>query len=170
MDPEVTEPMQDEEAAGARTDNGSLLSRIRERRAQLQEERHLDLDIPGYDGMLVARYRPLPWDEVKKIGEKVEKSKNPRKELYAMADVLVRACDSIWFRDPETNELRPVQSGEPVRYDDRLAEALGFTADSARQVLLATFNNDLAVTAHHMEAAEWMQASDVEVNEDLLGE
>lgn len=156
----------------AAPDDGSLLSRIKARRRELQKTRTLDLEIAGYDGMLVARYKPLAWDVVKKIGEKVEKSKHPRKELYAQADVIARACDAIYFKDDEGN-LRDPKSGQdvPVRYDDVLADILDLNgADTARKVVIQTFDNDLALTAHHNELAEWMQASDSEVDEELLGE
>lgn len=161
------------EAAGSNP--GSLAAQIKEKRQELSQARHLDLEIPGYNGLLVARYVPVDWDEMKKIAEKVERSKNPRKELLAHADTLIIACDEIFAR--QDGELVPLHKAfglpdaEPVGYDDRLAGCLDIAdATTARQVLLRTFENDLAVTAQHNVVAEWMQESRQEDDEDFLGE
>lgn len=168
------EEVEQEIASGAAETNGSqpsggLIDALRARREELQKERHLDLDVPGYRGLLVVRYKPIDWDWLKKIGERADRNYHPRKELMAMVDVLVKSCDSVWTRDQ--GELKPVDpEGAIVRFDEQLAAILGFESQSARKTLLATFNNDLAVTAQYNTVSEWMQNVDLEVDEELLGE
>jgi hypothetical protein len=159
----------------------SHLERFRTLRAERVVEKHTDLEIPGYGGELVCRYNPISWDELKRIGEKVEKMKHPRRELLGQADTLIAACEQFFVR--VKGELEPLDPDDPVaiRYDDRLAKALGFdaknsdgSAKTARQIVLETFglavNPELAVTAQHNELAEWMQGANQEADEELLGE
>src|SRR4051812_32253240 len=80
--------------------NESTLERLRAKRAEkAHEATPLELPIPGYDGELVCKYRPLTWGELKKIGEKVDKSKNPARELHAHCDTLILACEGFYVRE-----------------------------------------------------------------------
>ena len=44
----------------------AALARLREIRRKVGERITVDMDVPGYQGMLVARFGPLPWDVVEK--------------------------------------------------------------------------------------------------------
>jgi hypothetical protein len=115
-------------------------------------------DIQGYDGMLVARYRILTFDEARAIGDKNRRGQNnPRFLLYAMVDTLTEACEELLYRDAE-GKLIPLDQTKPVRYDRRLSEELGLGGENSRQILLALFSNDVAVMAHHEEVQEWMKS------------
>ncbi len=167
-----TEVMQTPEP---RTSGGaSALSELRKKREAIGQERRLKLEIPGYDGELVAVYKPIEWDRLKKVADKAEKSGAHRKELNAQADTIALACVTILGRKEGTDEmvpmheLYPAEFGDsPAVYDSRLAKALGFEADTARQCVLRLFNNDLAVTAHQNELGEWMQSSRIEDDESF---
>ena len=37
----------------------STVARLRARREELRAERHIDIEVPGYNGDLVVRYRPV---------------------------------------------------------------------------------------------------------------
>ena len=158
----------------AEVNPGSLAAQLREKYKNLQnQEGHYDCEIPGYNGILVARYKTVEWSLLKKLAKKVEKSRDDRKELYAHADTLVRACDEIYGKDKD-GKLIPLykvfpglEEGVPVKYDHQLVQAFGLTAKSARDTLLQLFNNDIAVTAHHNEVAEWMQDTSPEESEDF---
>lgn len=149
----------------------SPLDRIKGRRAELLEDRHVDLAIPGYGGDLVGRFRPVEWEQLRKIALRVDQSKDPRRELEGQATTLIRACRGIYIR--QDGELVPIGDDDlaPVRFDKRLAELLDIEgADTALGVLFEVFANDLAVTAVHNRLAAWMDRSDEEVAEELLGE
>lgn len=156
----------DEAGSRVEKEKDSLLAELRKRRESIGKDRYLDQDIPGYEGDLVCRYDPIPWDEAKRIADKLEKSSNPRKELYAQADVLIRACRE--FRIKISDKLVPLQEAfpelgdNPIKFDDRLAKALGFdlvSGSESRSACLRLFNNDMAVSAQHNVVMEWIQSS-----------
>ncbi len=146
------------------------LDRIKGRLEELRQERHTEIDIPGYGGELVVRYRPVKWEALREIARRVEQSKSPRRELDGQASTLIDACQEVLIR--VDGKLEPIDPAEvhPVRFDQRLAALLDFEAESAREVLYGTFNNDLAVVTVHNELAEWMADADEEVNETFVGE
>lgn len=169
---QIDENLEEEEESTE--EGGNLLANLREKRKEISEARHLDLEIPGYDGELIARYVPVEWDEVKKIGEKLNKSKNPRRELYAQADVLARCCDQILVRVKgklkSMGDVFPELGVERIAFDPNLAQALDFEINShspARSAVLQAFNNDMAVSAQHTEVMEWIQSSSREDDQDF---
>ena len=171
---EYVEDVVDEPQGQELPPGGSYLDRLRKRREQMvqsSQTAHRDIEVPGYpdDLKIVVRFRPLTWEVLKQIGQRVEKLRTARKELLGHADVLIRACDEILVRDK--GELKPIDpSGEPTRFEVKLAEMLGFEAKSARDVVFGLYMNDIAVTAAHNELAEWMPQSNADINEDLQGE
>lgn len=147
-------------------------SRLRELRQKLTETRELELEIPGYQGELVAVYRVLDWEEVRKIMRRVEskkgRSENDRRELYAQIDTLIAACNEIKYR--ASNGQLASFATHP-RWDQALAEILDIRdATTARAIVMATFNNDMAIMAHHGELYNWMVGENEEVGEEALGE
>lgn len=158
----------------ARNGDGTLLDGLRKKREGISKDRTMDLDIPGYDGELAVRYGIVPWDELKVIGEKAQESRARRKELMAHADTLIRACRTILLKNQTTGEMQPAneiikeyKDGEPVRFDERLAEMFKLDTKSARETLFAVFANDLAVTAQHNELGAWMQSSNNQDSQDF---
>jgi hypothetical protein len=161
-----------QETAEKKLSPDNLLTTLRSRRQEIGEAKSVDLEVPGYDGALVIRYGKVDWDELRRIAGKAQKSKSPRRELNAQADTLVAACQEVLIRVGE--ELLPIteafpeaDTGEPVRFDDRLAKALEFEAPNARAVVFGTYNNDLAVTLAHNDLTEWMRNSNQEEDEDF---
>jgi hypothetical protein len=145
----------------------SALDRIKARREDLRKERHLELEVPGYGGELVVRYRPVPWDGLREIARKVDRSNHPRKELNGQVDTLIAACDEVLIR--VEGDLQPIEDGQTTRFDG-LPDLLGYEATSARAAVFGLFNNDLAVVTAHNDLAEWMAGAEEEADEELLGE
>lgn len=163
--------------------DASMLTRLKAKRERIREERRLFLDVPGYGGEIVAEYRPLSWDTLNKIGTKAEKSKSDRKALMAHADTIATACVELHVQKPGDPSTRiPIGrmleagnagftwDGEPIRFDHQLARGFEFKATSARQAVFDLFNDEVAVTTHHNELAEWMQDTDVNDDEAFEGE
>lgn len=177
-DPTVRDEIADEVEAesNGHQPGGSALDRLRARRVELQKDRTTILDIPGWQGMLVGQFRPVPWDDLKKIAKRAEKmSNNPRVELIAQTDTILAATDMLMVREDgeltPMHELDEVDYPEPIRFDAKLAEILELgEVKSARNALWRVFNNDLAVTAFHNELMEWQRNADEEVDEEMLGE
>lgn len=173
----MTEPRENG-SGGAKAAPGSILDKIKTRRVELQRERHLDKDIPGYSGRLVARLNPVPWDDLKKISKKVEKLKdNPRVELISHTDTIIAATAQLLVREVPGGPLKPLhevegaESETPIGWDERLIKALDLPdAKSARGILWRVFSNDYAVTVFHNEFMEWQKEADPEADEELLGE
>jgi hypothetical protein len=155
----------------------SVMQRLREKRKSISERNEIDIDIPGYDGELVARYRLMEGHEFELIGKKVRRQfKSTADRLtYGSADTLIAACVNILIRGAD-DRLYPLGDliglpGEPIRYDDRLAEFLKFEANSARDVILGVFaNNELALAQHQVKFARWTSDTSKDVSEDFLGE
>lgn len=179
------EPVQPEEPTvespvSAAGEEESVLDRLKRRRDEIRAKSDIDMDIPGYDGELVAKFKRMPWEALKKIAENAEASRSSLKELFGHADVLATACEALYIRRQlpggesqltPLNELYHDDFGDvPVRFDPRLSTWLGLRIDgnpTARKVVLAVFNNDLAVTAMHNELGAWMQSSKNEEDRDF---
>lgn len=154
-----------------------LIGRLREKRRNIRKTRTLTLDVPGYGGEIVARYKALPWEVLKRIGEKAEKLKHPKKELIAHADTIAMACTGLFWREPGSTKLVPLgvvlRSESPdLTFADAavLADAFDFRAKNAREAVFGMINDEILVTAHHNEVAEWMQSAEREDDETFVGE
>lgn len=151
--------------------SATLLQQLRDRRQALVAGRTIDLDVPGYDGDLVVRYRFVPYEELAAAGEALAKVKDPRqREVFAACDTLARCADEVFLR--VGGELTPVsEDGVPVKFDDRLAEALGFDdPGSARLNVRETFAcNDYAVIAQAIEVSAWLQDGEANATEEAAG-
>lgn len=159
-------------------DAGSLMATLRARREALAAERRLELEIPGYAGLLVARYKPIEWEEASAISSKVIDSDDPRADLLGAADLLIACCEEMLTRNgdklvplsegPELEQsVRDVLGNQPVRYEERLAKAFGFEAEKARAVVLDLFRNDFAVIDQHREVLAWLRNANPQVDEDF---
>lgn len=147
----------------------SVLGGLRERRVEMQKERRKIMEIPGFDGDLYVEYRALAWEEVQEISERTRKALIKDRMLVGSMDTLITACTQVLIK--VNDKLKPLsETDEPIRYDEELATALGFTANSAREALQGTFNNDLAIVSQTVELTQWMEGERKEVDEKLLGE
>src|SRR5438093_471439 len=107
----------------------SVLAQLRELRTQLQQERHIDVDVPGYQGVLRARYRPLSYERLRAIAERTRKAPGTEagRELALAAESLIAACEVMLVRQNDGSYEPLEHGGTPVRYDEHLAEALAVT-------------------------------------------
>lgn len=167
-DQELLEEYVETDGDGKRS--GSLFEDLKRRRDQIGEERSILIDIPGYNGHLVARYKMVEWSQMRRIFRRMDKMKGDARELYAMCDVLITCCDELLYREKPDGEPQSLEEGRITRYDDFLAANLGFEAPNARAVVLGVFKNDLALAAHHSELVDWLQSSREDVDEEALGE
>jgi hypothetical protein len=145
-------PVAGEGARRLTEDQGSnpLLQRLRERYERAEEDSTLDLDIPEYGGLLVARFRRLKGDELDGLTADVENLLE-----YNIA-VLVEATVEVLARDKD-GTLQSLADDHPVLWDAELAGILGFEAESAREVLLKAFHGrDLIVRNFGDQVSLWM--------------
>lgn len=173
-DDQSGEPSAPVETNGNGVAPSSVIAQLRRRRAALQQERHIDLEVPGYDGMLLARYHPVAWERLQEINQRVEKTmrSNPRRELIAAVDVLINACECMLYREARGGNTAKVLGGDnPMRYDKRLAETMGVEGvATARDVLFGLYPDDLSITSTYVELMEWQGEGETEVDDELVGE
>jgi hypothetical protein len=146
--------------------SGSMMDRLREQHRKLAEQHTTELEIPGYSGELVARYRILDvQNELKKITLRVNREFKDMAEqaLYSTIDALILACEGLFYYDG--SKLRPLSesfgpSTPPVKYDHRLVEFLALELGeeaSARDVVFAAFGgNEPAIITHGQILSRWM--------------
>lgn len=152
-------------------------SQLRAKRDQLRREREpLVLALPGYGDSLIAKYRPLAFGELKKIGQRVEKmrqAQDEEAELKGFCDALIAACVGLYARvEGKLTPLEESLGGEgPVRFGDRrLAADLGIPEENlkARHVLREVFGGrDDLITQHYLQVDAWQSAATTEDDEDF---
>lgn len=169
--PAVSDILSQEE----RPSGDSLADRLRTKRKQAIEDTHADLPIPGYDRELWVRYRVLDSNEMARIGKNVKRQAKKEEDrlLLSAVDTLITACEGFFQSMDRTAEsLEPIVHNEhQLKYDEDLADFLGFTAGSARQVVMGVFaENDPQVIQHSVIVQRWMANTDYDVLSDILGE
>jgi hypothetical protein len=144
----------------------SQLDRLKERRRKAREDREpLELDIPGYGGELVAKYRVLDYDELEKLEEKglkMARAQEGEVKMKITIDTIAKACVGIFLR--EGDNLRPLNEvdskfgDEPVCYDERLAGAVGVDhGRKVRTLIREMFPTDLSIFSHLDRISNWME-------------
>lgn len=159
----------------------SVLDTLKQRHRQLQQDRYLDYPIPGYQEKLVVRFNPAPVDELRRIAKTTDKMKGGNPEFIGATDVLLHACQMVMVKDPEheladdtglvpLHRYPELDADEPIRFDERLAQALDLNAKKARGVVWSLFENNYAVMVCYAELMEWQGDTDSAVDRELLGE
>ena len=137
---------------------GSVLNDLRARAAQLAAQQTIDLEIPGYNGVLVARYGAVSISRIY--------AQNPDQLIPKWtvgADTLARALVGLYGRNA-AGVPEPLQHDVPTRFDDELVEMLGLhpAERSARAVLVAVCGGgelgESRVWAHYMQYQGWLMA------------
>jgi hypothetical protein len=153
----------------------SILASVRARAAQLQAQTTVDLALPGYDGKLVGRYRAV---SLPNVYGKNGQMRNPMGEDWGVgADALAVGLQGLYGLDPEGELVGLYASGDPARYDEELAQALGLSVPehTARAVLIAVMGGgalgESRVWAHFMQYQNWLAGgAGEEVAELAVGE
>lgn len=150
----------------------SILASIRQKREKLGAgSTPVTLDIPGYDGELLARYKWVPLRTLTRTAQQLSAMSEPTEQsINAAADSLVATCQEILIRvgdvvKPLAKDSLPITFGDP-----RLAEALGFQHQSeARENCKQVFRNEYAVIAQGAQVVEWLQDTTRKVDGQALG-
>lgn len=150
----------------------SFLGQLRQKRKELTEQKTLDLNVPGYDGHLVIRYKAISDKELELFGRQAQKDKSG---MAANSDLLIRACDDILVREDLEGVAEPLQPGVKTTFSSgTLGELLGTEANSAREEVAEIFspagNQPLAASQHAEAVINWLQGNYEEIDKQLLGE
>jgi len=171
---EIEEPVEILDAPnGSNGDAGSVLDAIRARRATIAAQHEYEMRLPRYGDQLVLVCKPAPASWLTRIRERMQ-SKNPERDYAVSADLLISVCIAVRGRRKPGGPLTDLDPDEPVRIDDRLAELLGFQAETARDVVRGLFHGapspEVAVVSAVNDYMEWSQGASDESDEELLGE
>jgi len=174
----MTDALANLEAEVAVEPNSSVLDAIKARRKELAGSKTLTLQVPGYGGHLLIKYKAVSEKELRPITQKVEKSLNSNKEssyLDLAADLLIKACDDVLVRETVDAEPEPInQQGATTFSTGTLNDYLGLEAKTAREEVFQLFSPDgsqpLAATQHAQAITSWLQGNLEEIDKQLLGE
>jgi len=185
--PETPEPKADRQYGGA-------LAGIAERHEKIRAEKHLDLQVPGYEGLIKLRYRLLPEKEMDRQAQRIEDAQRSgdRGSAASMeidAQLLVAMCAQIYVRDPEVDDWVVLEDKDgPVRLESRFAQYLrqaGVKVNDvrARDVALDFFSpredqdnpqsarvHPQAMEAHTNAIVLWHRGEKKSISRRLLGE
>jgi hypothetical protein len=173
-----TDPVEPDEVEVEEEDEATQLAKLRAQREEFAEDKTKDIDLPGYNGQIVIRYRRLDYEEIERIAKRVRKmreKRHPKASLYGQVDTLALACSDVLLR--KDGVLEPMHHGfpallgdGPTRWDGLARVVLPDDAkqpETAREAVLAVIPNPLAITPHHNELAIWMEAHRNEEDEDF---
>lgn len=158
---------------------GSLADRIRRQHREIKEAKYLNLRIPGPAG-IVVRFKPVGAKVIEKLGKK-KADERYGKLLTLALDVLARGCERVLIYAPDEpgadeDGLVPFEQvfdlgDEPIKLSDpRLAEALGETATSTREIIVAVYPTEEAIMLAFKRFDVWSADVTAEVDEGLEGE
>lgn len=146
------------------------LAKLRQQYAESGEDRRETIPIaPGrFDGNLAARYHPVEWSDTRKrIRKAAKRGLSEETELNYAAGQLVKACETILIRLEDGGEFVPLheavprwKDGPPVRYDSRLAEAIGIDVPagaSPASICRLVFKNPHALNDHYVTFDQWLR-------------
>jgi hypothetical protein len=151
----------------------SLKEGLRRQRQESVDTTFLDLPLPEYDNPeLVGRYRMVDPKELAAMGDRLKREFKNRTELvtFGAIDSIIIACEGLFARMPGQKELIPLDAEIPMTYDTRLADYLGFEAETARDALIQCFGGNIyAIIDHNIKITRWMGNRKADLT-DGLGE
>lgn len=165
---------QDGEGDEVVTEQPDAYAGLRRMRNAISEDKDKDIDIPGYHGRLVAKFRKVGHEEVERVNRRVADLRdkhNPNAALIGQCDVLVTALIGVYLRKDlnKRDEMEPLSigygengSGEAswldtarvVLDDDKQLPESATPRDAVRAVI----GNDLAIAPFHMEYVAWARS------------
>ena len=178
---------------------GSVLDQLRERRQKLAQEsaESLTLDVPGYGGRLVARYR-FPEAGYQPIVRALARAQAPgrgqgsKADLDANCDLLVTCCETLLGRDEggtlvdlEANASLDESNPPALRFGPHLAQLFGIEVPeglksparfvvrhvfSPRAAATGVYDGDIALMTQAGQVMAWLAGQETELGEEFVGE
>lgn len=175
------------EGIGTSLDSAQSLTLLQEAQKKRQaRERTLFLDVPSWNGDLIAEYRVVPPEDLKRIAEgALRRARNGSPEP-AENDVsmIVAACVGLYMKNPEDGQRVALEDEFGIVKFNRIAHMLGKDDEikdnrTAVRYLMSERDenggwtpNVLAISLHANAIAKWTKdpsKRDIDVDE-LLGE
>lgn len=178
----MTEPSPEAPQATTPAVEASIIGGLRQSRSKIGAgSKPLYLDVPGYDGKLVLRFKWIPFRELSSTSRSLSQiTELTTQAVAAAADTVGLTCEEVCVRVPGADHtpeypkgIAPLSTnGEPVSFtDERLAYALDFTApDNQRDMVVRAYNNEYALIDQAAAVVEWLKDTSRKVDETFLGE
>jgi hypothetical protein len=152
---------------------GSLQDRLAERRKAISKVKIVDIPLPGYEDLLVGRYKRIGYEPIKGIADRASKNPNEaRGEVVAACDTLIQACVTI-LQVESDGSLKDLEIG----WSPGLAQMFGIPVPPgasgrwAIQAVLAPLPEmDVCIMQHLQKYGEEMGYVHKDTDEELLGE
>jgi hypothetical protein len=167
-------------------DTGALLGQLKTIHDEIkQKDYHRDTEIPGYQKMLWARFKPYPvakGGRRAKVMRKRFEDDDPAIVLDSACDTLIDACEQIMLLPPkfggdigeDGENLKPIDDESFIAFDSRLADLFNIEVPShgskARAVVKGLFPTEQGIVGMAMELSEWLRDVTKESGEEFLGE
>lgn len=174
MEQEPTASGPVEAPASSSNGNGggpSYLELLRGKRQKLVAQRHIDLPVNGYDGMLVVRFGVMEPDLFARMMMFMSPGPNPPGADAIYVRALVETCVEVMVRRAPGLALESIDpDGGRCRFDARLAELMELPGQSAEEVCRDLYGGGGGIATAAL--AVFGFASDVSafVDEELEGE
>ena len=147
----------------------SLLQAAEERRAK--RETNLFLDVPSWDGDLVAEYKIIPPKEMTLIAERVARKfkQNSNDATIGDIELIIHSCVGLHMLDPDTGKRVAIEDEFGIVGYDRIASVLGkedevkSNADAVRYLTAERAEdgsweeNVTAINQHAQRIQRWMR-------------
>lgn len=149
----------------------SMMDALRSKYVALGKATTIDLDLPGYEGVLIARYHVLDvQNDINKIAVRVQQEfKSPMEQgLFGSIDTMIAACDGLYSKKEEElvalgdDPFFAHLDNPPVKFDHNLVDYMGwedFNKEKlgARDVVLRLFQNvEPMLLKHGQVLSVWM--------------
>ena len=168
--------LEDEEPAPFQ--EASIIDLLHKDVEELNASKEVYIPMKGYEntGMQIRYRLPERGKELDNIASNVrrETKDNYTRNLIIAMDVMIELCTGIFVQPgntPEPVPLDPEDTGEPCKFDQRLAELLGMPEPvtvGARRVLKQLFgNNDMAIISHSEKLNRWLANTKADVSLEI---
>jgi hypothetical protein len=159
----------------------SLFDLIRQEADELASSKEVYIRVPGYEKSRIHIKYGMP-DSGKvldDIGRKVERDNKDRyyRSLWTATDIMIALCEGIYVLPDGVDEyvmLDPGDTGQPVRFDSRLAKMVGLEDNvTARVIVRKLFGNvDMAILDHFERLQRWLTNTKADLTSQVwqLGE
>ena len=152
----------------------NLLDQLRAERKESMEDVSTFIQVPGYEQIpMFVQYKMMDGHDIERISRKVARQTRDRwnRALMVAIDVMIAAATGVYVE--YGGEMKPLTyNRQPITgYTPELAQCLDFKAETAREVVIGTFQNkDLHITNHSMRLQRWFGDTSANLDEEWLGE
>jgi hypothetical protein len=162
----------------------SVLDTFRQELQELAEAEDVLIPVKGYEATgLQIKYRmPESGSQLERITREVTRRyKTPyERNLNTAMEMMIYLCEGLYVQPDGVDEPVPLdfeETGQPVRFDERLATLIGLSGDgaqvTAKMIVRKLFgNNELAIMTHAERLQRWLSNTKADLSAEIwqLGE